>query len=86
MTTGRKGVFVTPVGTIEYTHTQRNPIDIVKMSLVSDRPLRIAKVETALRDLRRVGRNMHMVSMEDYYEILAERDAEVSRMNTPKSA
>jgi hypothetical protein len=28
-TTGREGVFATPWGTIEFTHTKRNPMEII---------------------------------------------------------
>lgn len=82
MTTGRKGVFETPIGTIEFTHTQKSTAKILDSTLVTDRPLRFAKVETALKDLRRVGRNMHMVSMEDYHEIVSEQEAAQAKLNS----
>ena len=41
--------------------------------IMQDRPLRVARVETALRDLRRAGRNLDMVNREDYEDILRER-------------
>ena len=50
--------------------------NILASTLVMEgRPLRIARVETALRDLKRVGRNLHMVDMEAYRDILAEQAA-----------
>ncbi|ENM5771537.1 hypothetical protein CW613_003115 [Vibrio mimicus] len=61
MTTGRKGEFRTSYGVIEFTHTKRDDIDIISNTISSDRPLRIAKKETALRDLKRVGRNTHLI-------------------------
>lgn len=67
MTTGRKGVFHTPYGTIEFTHTKRSVIEILQNTMVVDRPLRIATKETALRDLKRVGRNLSMVNMKEFY-------------------
>lgn len=46
------------------------------------RPFRIARVETALRDLRRVGRNLDMVNLDDYEDILEEQ-AEAAARTTP---
>ena len=64
MTTGRKGVYETPYGIIEFTHTKRSILDILENIVDVDRPLRLAKVNTAWRDLKRVGRNTHLVNME----------------------
>ena len=76
MTTGRAGVIRTPYGVIEFTHTARPWRDILKNTLVMEgRPLRIARVEAALRDLRRVGRNLGMVNEEYYRDILEEQAA-----------
>ncbi|UXH78616.1 hypothetical protein N4261_01355 [Roseateles amylovorans] len=62
MTTGRRGVHNTPFGTIEFTHTQRARSDILEHTLAPPgRPLRIATRNTAIRDLRRVGRNTNLV-------------------------
>jgi len=62
MTTGRDGVYRTPYGTIEFKHTKRRPADIIESTeAVEGRPLRIAKREAAVRDLRRVGRNVGML-------------------------
>jgi len=62
MTTGREGLIKTKYGTIEYTHTKRTRASIVAETLVADgRPLRIAPMAVALRDLIRVGRNVNMV-------------------------
>ncbi len=80
MTTGPGGVIGTPYGVIEFTHTVRPWRDILEKTLVMDgRPLRIARVETALRDLRRVGRNLHLVNETSYREILEEQ-AEARRV------
>ena len=66
MTTGRKGIFKTPYGTIEFTHTKRDDMDILSNTIkVQQRPLRMATQATALRDLKRVGRNLHMLIDED---------------------
>ncbi|NHB95353.1 type IV toxin-antitoxin system AbiEi family antitoxin [Photorhabdus stackebrandtii] len=66
MSTGRSGEFETPWGVIEITHTSREPSEILKGTLENRGPLRIARKETALRDLKRVGRNMHLVQMEEF--------------------
>ncbi|MEF1336990.1 hypothetical protein REH81_09400, partial [Vibrio rotiferianus] len=64
MTTGRKGTFKTPYGVIEFTHTERSDIDILNNTILCDRPLRIARESAAIRDLKRVGRNTHMLCNE----------------------
>lgn len=61
MTTGRKGTFNTPLGVIEFVHTSRAVTDIITHTRQVGRPLRLATPETALRDLRRVGRNTHLI-------------------------
>lgn len=61
MTTGRKGEYQTPFGTIEFTHTKRMPLDILQQSTMVGRPLRVATKQAAYRDLKRVGRNLHLV-------------------------
>jgi len=64
MTTGRKGVYRTPYGTIEFTHTARPVAEILgNIKQVEGRPLRIASREVAWRDLKRVGRNVGMVAL-----------------------
>ena len=74
MTTGRRGFFRTPFGRIEFTHTSRDEHSIRKSVVDVGRPLPLATVWTALRDMRRVGRNLHLVSMVDYERVLAETD------------
>lgn len=64
MTTGIKGVYKTKYGVIEFTHTKRSIKDILHQAIVTDRPLRIASKEAAFRDLKRVGRNTHLIDME----------------------
>jgi hypothetical protein len=69
VTTGRKGIYKTPYGIIEYTHTKRDWSDILKgIKTVEKRPLRIASKEIAWRDLKRVGRNTNMVNLEELNE------------------
>lgn len=61
MTTGRKGTYQTPWGVIEFTHTKRSVPDILAGIHDVGRPLRVATPEAAWRDLKRVGRNTHLV-------------------------
>ncbi len=66
MTTGRKGIYKTSYGTIEFTHTKRSAINILDhIQTIAGRPLRIATKNAALRDLKRVGRNLHLLQLED---------------------
>lgn len=65
MTTGRKGVYKTPYGVIEFTHTQRPVSDVLThIQQLEGRPLRMASKAAAWRDLKRVGRNVGMVNEE----------------------
>ena len=68
MTTGREGEFKTPFGVIEFTHTKRSVSEIIGNVIQTDRPLRIATRKTAYRDLKRVGRNVHLVDESEIYE------------------
>lgn len=68
MTTGRKGEYKTPFGVLEFTHTRRSVADILDSAVDRDRPLKIATHEAAMRDLRRVGRNIHLVREAQSYE------------------
>lgn len=64
MTTGRAGEFKTPFGTIEFTHTKRGINAILEHSIEVGRPLRLATLSAAFRDLKQVGRNLHLVDSE----------------------
>ncbi len=80
MTTGRKGTFRTPYGTIEFTHTKRSAADIVRNTIVMDPPrLRLATAPAAYRDLKRVGRNLHLIDIEELQEYLDMGDPDVVR-------
>lgn len=65
MTTGRKGIFKTPYGVIEFTHTKRTPYQI-EASVYFDSSINMFRATTtqALADLKRVGRNVNMVESE----------------------
>lgn len=69
MTTGRKGEYRTPYGVIEFTHTKRPEMEILDDVYsagrpLAGRPLKVATLKTALRDLKRVGRNTHLLDWE----------------------
>lgn len=64
MTTGRKGTYRTPYGTIEFTHTRRPITELMERMKDIGRPLKIATPEAAWSDLKRVGRNTHLVNVE----------------------
>ena len=71
MTTGRRGVYTTEAGTIEFTHTMRPLADILDgIVSVPGRPLRLATPESAWRDLKRVGRNIHLVDQKELEHVL----------------
>lgn len=73
MTTGRRGEFHTPVGTFEFTHTKREPAEILaRTSIHPQLGARLAHPDLALEDLRRTRRNLHLVDVEDHAEIVAE--------------
>jgi len=66
MTTGREGIYKTPYGVIEFTHTKRSVADILQNTLVDTaRPLRIATKKTAWRDLKRTGRNINLANLRE---------------------
>jgi len=68
MTSGGKGEYKTPFGVIEFTHTNRPVRELINSMVNVGRPLRLARKHAALRDLKRVGRNMHLVDMEAMHE------------------
>ncbi|MAM58830.1 MAG: hypothetical protein CMN25_16045 [Salinicola sp.] len=68
MTTGRKGTYRTPYGTIEFTHTKRAVHELLLRMRDIGRPLKIATPEAAWADLKRVGRNTHLVDIEALHE------------------
>lgn len=64
MTTGRSQTFDTPYGAIEFVHTARSP-EAFRHEVFYDsrRELEVATPKRALRDLRRVGRNLGLVDI-----------------------
>ncbi len=77
MTTGRSGFFTTPWGSIEFTHTARSREEVAEMRLEREgHALCIAPLEVALRDQRRVGRNLDMIDNDVVEELLRDAQAE----------
>lgn len=67
MTTGREGLYHTPYGSIEMTHTRRSINDILNNTIIhAKNPLRMAKQEAAVRDLKRVGRNTNLLLQDTF--------------------
>ena len=62
MTTGREGTYVTPFGTIEFTHTSVQPSRLLaELIEVPGRELPVASRELALRNLKATRRNLDLV-------------------------
>lgn len=73
MTTGAKGTYKTPYGTIEFTHTKRRPAEILQRTVhLEGRPLRIARKQAAVADLKRVGRNVDMLDQDELDDLESE--------------
>ena len=82
MTTGRRGEFSTPWGTMEFTHTERDPLELLaRTNRLPERHLRIAQPDLALEDLRRVRRNLHLVDEEEHRDIVTSYGEERSACN-----
>lgn len=79
MTTGSSGWFDTPWGAVEFTHTDRK-IEIGTEVIPTDETLE-ATVRTAVRDLRRVGRNLGLLDEDVLAEVLAEETIEDERQD-----
>ena len=62
MTSGRRAVFRTPFGSIEFNHTKRQPkLLLENLEFDDERDVYLASQELALADLKRTGRNLDMV-------------------------
>ena len=78
-TTGNGGEYATRYGDIEFSHTRRGDVEILRNTVFDDRiGLRIASPELAYDDLRRVRPgNLHLVDDEMHTEVLADWDLPV---------
>ncbi|WP_371195973.1 type IV toxin-antitoxin system AbiEi family antitoxin [Glaciecola sp. SC05] len=62
MTTGRKGIFKTAYGVIEFTHTMRSICELSdQLYYDEDIGMFRANRQRAIADLKRVGRNVNMI-------------------------
>ena len=73
MTTGSPGRFETPWGAVEFTHTDRK-IDVGTDVVAQDDGTLEATIRTAVRDLRRVGRNLDLIDEETLAEAVSEEE------------
>jgi hypothetical protein len=80
MTTGSPGRFETPWGAVEFTHTDRK-IEVGTDVVVQDDGTLEATIRTAVRDLRRVGRNLDLID----HEILADAISEEESLDEQQS-
>ena len=73
-TTGNSGQYQTRHGDIEFTHTSRPEVEILRNTEFDERTnLLVASPELAYEDLRRVRPgNLHLVDEETHAEVLAE--------------
>lgn len=71
MTTGSPGRFETPWGAVEFTHTDRK-IEVETDVVVQDDGTLEATIRTAVRDLRRVGRNLDLIDEEILADAISE--------------
>jgi hypothetical protein len=74
MTTGAPGRLETPWGAVEFTHTDRN-IDVGTDVVAHDDGTLEATIRTAVRDLRRVGRNVNLIDEETLAEAISEEES-----------
>jgi len=73
MTTGSPGRFDTPWGAVEFTHTDRK-IEVGTDVVLNDGTLE-ATVRIAVRDLRRVGRNLGLIDEEILADAISEEES-----------
>ena len=73
-TTGKAGEYSTRYGDIEFSHTCRSDVEILRNTVFDERTgLRIASPELASGDLRRIRPgNLHLVDDEVHAEVLAD--------------
>ncbi|MBL4909515.1 MAG: hypothetical protein JKX78_05745 [Alteromonadaceae bacterium] len=69
MTTGASKLIKASFGTIEFTHTKRSLSELSCYKIPQGHKLPWASVDIAYRDLKRVGRNVEMVDMNELQQI-----------------
>lgn len=69
VTTGASYTFETPIGAISFLHTEQPPEEWSEhLTYIKERQIYQASPERALEDLKRYGRNLHMVDEADERE------------------
>jgi hypothetical protein len=81
MTTGSPGRFETPWGAVEFTHTDRT-IEVGTDVAVQDDGTLEATIRTAVRDLRRVGRNLDLIDKEILADAMSEEESQDEQQST----
>lgn len=73
MTTGRSRIYKTPFGTIEFTHTKKSR-EVLRANTVlnPESGIRVATIEQAYKDLKRIGRSLDLVDLDELEECLEE--------------
>jgi hypothetical protein len=64
MTTGSSKIIKVTFGTLEFTHTKRDLVELSRHNVPDGHKLPWANIDTAYRDLKRAGRNISMIDRE----------------------
>lgn len=64
-TTGESGEYSTEFGVIEFIHVEHSEELIIENTLDTGYPLRLAKKLWCYEDLKRIGRNLHLIDREE---------------------
>lgn len=76
MTTGRAHSFETPWGIVDFTHTDRKDPLADGIDFREGSPVPYATLARAYRDLKRVGRNVDLVDLDELAEMIEEEEAD----------
>lgn len=68
MSTGKSKMYKTEFGTLEFTQTKRNWIEVSRHPIPNGHRLPWADIQTAYRDLKRMGRNINMIDKDAFEE------------------
>lgn len=73
MTTGASKIIKASFGTLEFTHTKRDLIELSQYKVPVGHKMPWASVDIAYRDLKRIGRNLDMIDMNELKDYLDEK-------------
>jgi hypothetical protein len=71
MSTGKSKEYKTDFGTLEFTQTKRDWVEVSRHQIPTGHRLPWADIQSAYRDLKRTGRNLNMVDQDALEEALA---------------